>query len=31
MTTRLYLGGGGDPQQEAAVWRLFPLWEEIGS
>lgn len=23
MTTRVYLGGGGDPQQEAAVWRLF--------
>jgi dipeptidase E len=23
MTTRVYLGGGGTPQQEAAVWRLF--------
>lgn len=23
MTTRVYLGGGGSPQQEAAVWRMF--------
>jgi dipeptidase E len=23
VTTRLYLGGGGSPEQEAALWRLF--------
>ena len=23
MTTRVYLGGGGTPEQEASVWRLF--------
>jgi dipeptidase E len=23
MTTRVYLGGGGSPEQEASVWRLF--------